>query len=94
MLNYFDISIVRANIVGGLNDVGLQHVVKPFGFCGRPVYGRRGTTTIIVSIIGVRNQDEAGSTVVVSNSAPAWFPVRNAGYCEPEHLKHCVPSRQ
>jgi len=94
MLNYFDIRIVRANIVGGLNDVGLQHVVKPFGFCGRPVYGRRGTTTIIVSIIGVRNQDEAGSTVVVSNSAPAWFPVRNAGYCEPEHLKHCVPSRQ
>jgi len=63
MLNYFDISIVRANIVGGLNDVGLQHVVKPFGFCGRPVYGRRGTTTIIVSIIGVRNQDEAWSSV-------------------------------
>jgi hypothetical protein len=94
MPRYLGIRIVRANIVGGLNDVGLDDVAMPFGLCGRPVYGRRGTTTIIVSIIGVRNQDEAGSTVVVSNSAPAWFPVRNAGYCEPEHLKHCVPSRQ
>ena len=94
MLRYLGIRTVRANTVGDLNDVGLQDVAIPFGLCGRPVYGRRGTATIIVSIIGVHNQDEAKSTVGVSNSAPAWFPVHNAGYCEAEHLKHCGPSLQ